>query len=171
MACALTQGYTLDCRDSAGGVKSVYFIEHGNVTGVTVASGVVSAIAKAGGGRFYKYTLHRATASFTEEFQDNIQNGTVFNRQTLNIILNKMQASLRNEISLLAANVLLAVVEDQNGKYWLAGYENGLMREGGSGGTGTALGDRNGYTLNFTGDERIMAYEVNSSVIAGLTTP
>ncbi len=171
MACALTQGYSLDCRDSAGGVKSVYFIEHANVTWVTQASGTVSAIAKANNGRFWKYNLQRATASFTEEYQDSIENGTTFNRQTLTIILNKMQAATRNEIALLAANVLMAVVEDQNGKYWLLGYQNGLMREGGSGATGTALGDRNGYNLVFTGDERLMAYEVSSSVVTGLETP
>jgi len=171
MACALTQGYSLDCRDSAGGVKSVYFIEFGNVSGTTVASGVVTAIAKANNSRFWKYNLQRATASFTEEYQDSAENGTSFNRQTLTVILNKMQASLRNEIALLAQNRLLAVVEDRNGKYWLLGYENGIQREGGNGSTGTAMGDRNGYTLTFTGDEKNMAYEVTSGIIAALETP
>ena len=26
MACALTQGYTLDCKDSLGGITEVYFM-------------------------------------------------------------------------------------------------------------------------------------------------
>jgi hypothetical protein len=49
MACALTQGYALDCRDSLGGITEVYFIEFKNVSAVTEASGVVSAITKGAG--------------------------------------------------------------------------------------------------------------------------
>ena len=37
MACALTQGYSLDCRDSLGGITEVYFIEKGNISAITVA--------------------------------------------------------------------------------------------------------------------------------------
>ena len=171
MACALTSGYSLDCRDSAGGIKSVYFIEIDNVSGTTSSAGVITVIGKANGKRLWKYNLQRATASASEEFNDSAENGTSFQRQTLTIILNKMQATTRNEIALLAQNRLLAVIEDRNGKYWLYGKENGLQREGGSAATGTAMGDRNGYELIFTGDEKDMALEVQSSVIAGLETP
>lgn len=110
MACALTTGYSLDCRDSAGGVKSVYFIEIDNVSGVTSASGTISAIAKANNRTFYKYNLQRATAEAMEEYQDSAENGTTFVNQTLSIVLNKMQAATRNEIALLAQNRLLAVI-------------------------------------------------------------
>lgn len=171
MACALTQGYSLDCRDSAGGIKSVYFIAIDNVSGVTSSNGTITAIAKANNARFWKYNLTRATGSAMEEFNDSVENGTSFNRQTLTIILNKMQAATRNEIALLAQNRLLAVVEDRNSKYWYYGKDNGLMREGGSAQTGTAMGDRNGYELIFTGDEKDMALEVQSSVITTLETP
>lgn len=168
MACALTQGYTLGCRDSAGGLKSVYFIEMDNVSGVTESAGTVSAIAKANAGKFYKYNLQRATASWNEAYNDSAENGTSFHVQTLTIILNKMQAATSNEIKLLAQNKLLAVVEDRNGKYWLLGRENGLERSGGQGGSGTAMGDRNGYELTFTSDNVQYAPEVTSGIIAGL---
>ena len=171
MACALTQGYSLDCRDSAGGIKSVYFSAIDNVSGVTSSNGTISAISKANNSRFWKYNLTRATGSAMEEFNDSIENGTSFNRQTLTIILNKMQAATRNEIALLAQNRLVAVIEDRNSKYWYYGKDNGLMREGGSAQTGTAMGDRNGYELIFTGDEKDMALEVQSAVISTLETP
>lgn len=171
MACLLTIGYSLDCKDSNGGIKSVYFSEIDNVSGFTTSAGTVTAIAKANGGRFWKYNLTRSTGSAMEEFNDNIQNGTNFNKQTLTIILNKMQVATRNEIALLAQNRLLAVIEDNNGKYWLYGKANGLEREGGSAQTGTARGDRNGYELIFTGEEKDMAMEVSSGIITGLTTP
>lgn len=168
MACALTQGYTLGCRDSAGGLKSVYFIEMDNVSGVTESAGTVSAIAKANAGKFYKYNLQRATASWSEAYNDSAENGTSFHVQTLNIILNKMQAATSNEIKLLAQNKLMAVVEDRNGKHWLLGRENGLERSGGQGGSGVAMGDRNGYDITFTSDNVQYAPEVASGIIAGL---
>jgi hypothetical protein len=40
----------------------------------------------------------------------------------------------------------------------------------GSGQSGTAEGDRSGYTLTFTGKEPSLAHSVNSTVSSALTT-
>jgi hypothetical protein len=170
MPCALTQGYTFDCKDNIGGLKSVWFIGWNDVSSVTVASGLVSAITKSAGKVFYKYQLVRNTASFTENIAGSIENGTVVYNQELTIVINKMNVSMRNEILLLAQNNLMAVVEDQNGRYWLGGRYNGLDLLTGSSSTGTAQSDRNGYTLTFSGGEKELAPEVSSGIIAGLTT-
>jgi len=170
MPCALTQGYTFDCKDNIGGLKSVWFIGWNDVSSVTVASGLVSAITKSAGKVFYKYQLVRNTASFTENIAGSIENGTVVYNQELTVVINKMNVSMRNEILLLAQNNLMAVVEDQNGRYWLAGRYNGLDLLTGSSSTGTAQTDRNGYTLTFSGGEKELAPEVSSGIIAGLTT-
>lgn len=169
MACALTQGYTLDCKDSIGGIKAVWFIAAGDVSAVTEVSGVVTAITKASGKVFYKYQLVKNSSSLTENVNANVQNGTVFYAQELAVILNKMQANTRNEILLLAKNNLLAVVQDANDKYWLLGKQNGLDLTAGSSATGTAQADRSGYTLTFSGGEKELAPEVTSGIIAGLT--
>ncbi len=171
MPFALTTGYSLNCRDSAGGIKSVYFIEFDNVSGVTESSGTATAIAKANGGRFYKYNLQRNTSSWNEAYNASPDNGTFFHTQTLNLILNKMQAAMSQEIKLLAQNRLLAVVEDRNSKYWLLGRENGLELSGGQGGSGTQFGDRNGYEINFETQNIAPALEVSSGIISALTTP
>lgn len=170
MACSLTQGFNLDCRDSIGGLKEVYIIEKGNVSATTEASGIVSAITKSTGTRFWKYALIRETSNFDQTITSNEANGTVFYAQTLQIILNKMQASVRNEIMLLAKNNIIAVAVDNNGKGWLLGEEQGLVL-GGNSGSGTAWGDRNGSTLTFTGNEKELAPEVSSSCIETLETP
>lgn len=167
--CGLTQSYSLDCKDSLGGIKSAWFIAYADVTAVTEASGVVSAITKAVGKKFYKYQLVRNTSSVTENITSSVENGTVFYAQELSIILNKMQANTRNEILLLAQNNLMAVIEDANGKYWLLGKGNGLDLSGGNSGSGTGQGDRNGYTLTFSGGEKELAPEVSSTIIAALT--
>lgn len=170
MPCALTQGYTFDCKDNIGGIKNVWFIGWNDVASVTVASGVVSAITKGSGKVFYKYQLVRNTASFTQNIAGSIENGTIVYNQELTVVINKMQVSMRNEILLLAQNNLMAVVEDSNGRYWLSGRYTGLDLLSGSATTGTAQTDRNGFTLTFSGGEKELAPEVQSAVISTLTT-
>jgi ligand-binding sensor domain-containing protein len=170
MSCALTSGYTFDCKDNIGGLKSVWFIGYNDVASVTEASGVITAITKDAGKVFYKYQLVRNTASFTENIAGSIENGTVVFNQELLIVINKMQTSMRNEMLLLAKNNMMAVVEDQNGRYWLAGRFNGLDLLTGSVSTGLAQADRNGYSFTFSGGEKESAPEVSSAVISTLTT-
>ncbi len=170
MACALTSNYTLDCRDSVGGVVEIYFIEAGNVTAITEASGNVSAITKASGKVFRKYEQDQDTAFFVENLNSNVQNGSIFYQQELTIVLNKMQTATRNELLLLLKNRLIAVVKDANGAYWLLGKTRFLYSTGGNSGSGTASGDRNGYTFTFTAMEPELAPSVSSGIIAGLLT-
>ena len=89
MSCALTQGYTLDCRDSLGGIVEVYFTEAANVTASTEASGVITALTKATGKRFWKYELVKDTSMFNQTLNASVANGTVFYGQELQIVLNK----------------------------------------------------------------------------------
>lgn len=168
--CALTQGFNLDCRDSVGGIKEIYIIEKGNVSSITEASGVVTALTKASGTRFWKYSQIRETSNFDQTFNNNEGAGTLYVTQTSQVVLNKMQASVRNEIMLLAKNNVIQVAIDNNGKGWLLGKEHGLVMTGNSG-SGTAWADRNGSALTFTGNEKELAPEVASGVISALETP
>lgn len=171
MACALTQGYSLDCRDGAGGVKNVWIANYSNVSGVTAADGIITAISKANNGRFWKYEQYRDTSEAFEEINGSSENGTVFYAQSVVLALRKMQASIRNEIKLLASALTVMVVEDRQGKYWYYGETNGLELNTGRIGTGKVMGDKNGYDLTFNGAEPSPAQEVSADVIAGLTTP
>ena len=171
MPCNLTQNMTIDCKDSIGGLKEVLFIEFDNVTAITEASGVVTAITVSTGKQFRRYVFPKESSFFTETPNANVQNGTLFYQQELTIVINKMQANTRNEIQLLAQNRLLAIGLDNNSKYWLLGKERALDVTGGDGGTGTATGDRNGYTRVFTAMERNMAPEVQSTIITALLSP
>jgi len=171
MPCALTQNYSLDCKDSLGGITEVYFIAAADVTSTTEASGVITALVKASGKRFYKYELVKGTSQLVENVNANVQNGTIFYAPELTIVLNKLQANTRNEILLLAQNRLVAVAKDNNGSFWYLGKTRALDLTAGSAGTGTADGDRSGYTLTFTGAEPALAPAVNSAVAAALMTP
>lgn len=170
MSCALTQGYTLDCRDSIGGAKSIHFIETANITAITPTAGVITAMTKATGKRFWKYVPARDTAHGKSTQTINVQNGTNYFMQEVSMSINKLQTNTRLELQKLAQNNVYAVVTDANGKHWLYGYQNGLDASAGESGTGAAPGDRNGYTLTFTGSEPEDAIEVDSATFAALET-
>jgi len=171
MPCALTSGYQLDCKDNAGGILEVYFIERGAVTSISEASGVVTGLTKASGKRFWKYELPKETGSLTENMTGNIQNGTVFYASELKIVVNKLNVTIRNEIKLLAQATMIAVAKDNNGKYWLIGRTSGIDLTTGTLGTGTAFGDRSGFDMTFSGSEPEPMLEVNSTVASALETP
>jgi hypothetical protein len=168
MACALTQGFILDCKESLGGVKSVRFVEFDNVASIAYSTGVAT-LTMAAGKKFWKYAQVRETSSFTETITANVQNGTIFYQQELTVILNKLAAATRNEILLLAKNRLMAIVEDMNGSFWLVGAKNGADITSGNSATGTASGDRNGYSLTFQAMEADPMWSVSSAAISALT--
>jgi len=170
MSCALTQGYTLGCRDSVGGIPEVRFIEFNNVTGVALnASFLVTGITTTGSTKFWRYQLPKQTSQFTQTDNASEENGTIFYQQDLQIVLNKMTATLRNELLLLGRNRLMAIVSDRNGAFWLLGSRNGMYLSAGTAQTGTAMGDRNGYDVTFTGMEEIPMLSVSPGIIAALT--
>lgn len=171
-SCSLTSDYVFGCDIGSGGIgKECYIIELNNISSVTESSGTLTAITKATGKVFRKYQLVQDTANFEESLVGNKPNGTLFYSQKGTIIINKQQVAVRNEILLLAKNFISIVIKDNNDTYRLFGRVTGLGLTGGSATTGVAWGDRNGYTLEFTGNERELAPFVSDAVIATLQTP
>lgn len=171
MSCDLTTGFSRGCRNSKGGIKNVYFTELANKDTLTAASGVITAFTLNTGKQFFKYEMAKQVSNFTEAHTSSRENGTLFYLQVANVILNKMEAVKRNEILLLNQNINMIIMEDNNGKFWLLGETNGMEHTTGESGSGTTFGDRNGYTLEFTGEEGEMAQEVDSTLIAALSAP
>jgi hypothetical protein len=170
MSCALTQSYSFGCDVGSGGLKEIYLIELENVSSITESSGTLTAITKASGKVFRKYQLVQDTAQANEALVGNAQNGTLYYSQSVTIVINKQNVSVRNEILLLAKNRLAIVAVDNNDTYRLYGWDQGLRLTEGNAGTGTAWGDRNGYTLTFTGNQNKLAYFVDSTTFATLET-
>ncbi len=180
MSCDITSGFELGCRDNSGGIKNLYILgASGSVAGtiesVTDASeGLISDIS--GSGVFYKYELFRQTSDFSEAISATPENGTVFYEQSLNATFFKLQSATRNQIRVLAKNPDLKVIvetnngsEDGIGRYWLLGEQNGVQLLSGTGASGTAFGDLNGYSLTFTGQEPEPASEISGSLVGALT--
>jgi len=178
--CDITSGFTLGCRDNTGGIANLYILS-GSITTVADASeGLISGIT--GSGEFFKFELFRQTSDFTEAITSTPENGTVFYEQTLNAVFFKLQSSTRNQVKVLAQNPNLKVIVETNngtvdgvGRYWLLGEDRGMQLLSGTGATGTAFGDLNGYSLTFTGQEPNPASEISgsagtlASALAGIT--
>jgi hypothetical protein len=153
MSCSLTTGYALGCRDSVGGIKTIY-VQGWNATGTvnTNGSGTVTGFTGFSSG-FYEYDLTKATSSMTETLNASIENGSIYYTPEVTFTINKLQVAVRNELRLLARNRLLVIVQDNNNRYWVLGAANGLEATAGTAGSGTAFGDRSGYEMTLTGME------------------
>jgi len=168
MACDITSGFSLGCRDNIGGIENVYILS-GSVTTVTAATGAISDLS--GDGVFYKFELPRNVGQFVETPTPSLENGTVFYSQVVDIAMHKLQASVRNQVKVLAQNPALKIVvetsngsDDNVGQFFYIGQYRGATVTAGSGATGTAVGDANQYALTFeAGGEPYPAQEITTS--------
>lgn len=156
MACDLTTGFTVGCNDSSGGIAEFWFSNMPSDFAIAYdASGQATGITGTGLA-YYKYETTNAQGA-ASVMNDNpvvdSANGTSYFDQTATYVLNKMDNAKRNEVKLLARAKLSIIIKDNNGTYWLMGATNGVRLTAGDNGTGTALGDRNGYSLSFQGQE------------------
>ena len=173
--CDITSGFTLGCRDNTGGDKNIYILS-GSISTLTGAeNGLITDID--GYGTLYKFELVKETADHTETITVSEENGTVFYETALNAAFHKMQSATRNQVKVLAKNPNLKIIietnngsEDGVGKFFLMGQENGASLTAGTGASGKAFGDMNGYSLTFTAKEPNPMCELSGSALAGVLT-
>lgn len=169
MACTLSSGLALGCRESVGGIKTAYILDaSGEAITVTEANGVVSALSVGATSitdvavGMFEFEQNKQTANVVETVTASEENGTVFYQSVLSLVFNKLEATKLNALKVLAANSKLAiVVEDNNGKLWMPGNTNGMVVSGGTSESGTAFGDRSGITVEFTGYHSSPMFEVS----------
>lgn len=164
MACILSNGYTLGCRDNTGGIAEVYIGEW-NGDSLTYTYGTDNIIGTFSGttASFYTFEQEIETGSYTENGQFSTENGTAFYEQTLSITLHKLDASLRNKILLLGQGKWRIIIKDQRGNYWLMGKQNPVRVSASTPGLGKAYGDLNGAIITFTGKEPEPTHQVSST--------
>jgi hypothetical protein len=151
MACDLTAGRLWECKEQVGGIKTVYFADFGDLTGLTVSNGAISTGLT--GKTLYRYELPDYTGNLTETLTASAESGTLFYEQALEITLHKLRAADSDEIKLLAKGRPHCIVVDNNDNQLLLGFQKGLNVTTVAGQTGTAAGDLSGYVLSFTASE------------------
>lgn len=179
LTCILSEGLNLTgcTKDNTGGVEQVIFanfkdvVPAGTPTGFTYDSTtgeVTNIVTGATASDWYIFDCVKETSSLAEAIAVNVQNGTIAFTPTVSLVMNKMNTQKRNLIHMLALGLLVAVVKDNNGTYWMVGQKKGLDVTAVDNNTGTALGDRNGSTITLTGAESLPMAALSASAVTKL---
>ena len=150
MACDLTAGRKVPCKDVIGGIVRAWFVDFGDLGTVTKVDDEITDLS----GTFtcFQYDL-KGNNSLETGITSSRENGTTFFEETLTLTLPKLSKEDNKELKLMAYGRPHIAVEDRNGNFLLCGLEHGMEVTGGSIATGTAFGDLSGYSLTLTGQE------------------
>jgi len=170
MSCDIANGRLEVCKDAVGGIDAVYFVNFGDYTGITydgTNTDVIDSVA--GVSSLYKYEL-KGTNSFEQVLNSSRENGTSFVEQTLSMTLKKQDAVTHKNVKLLAYGRPHIVIKNRNNQFFFAGLEHGMEVTTANVSNGTAMGDLNGYTLTFVGNEKLYANLIDVSTESALAT-
>ena len=168
MSCNLSAGRLVSCKDTLGGIKTIFIGQayaNNAVTNSAFTADGTDALqintmgfaswSSASGGvmTLYRYELRPNLSSMTVNVTANKDNGTTFYTQTLSVTLQKLDAAMNNELKLIGYARPQIFILDTNDNLWLMGATNGCDLTGGTIITGTAMGDMQGYTMEWSSDE------------------
>lgn len=169
MACNITTGRKIPCKDAVGGLRNVYFIDFGELGAIVYDSVNTDVIEDFDGDPpAFLYNL-KGNSSFEQTVTSSRENGTTFFEQVLNLTFTKLDALTNKQLKLIAFGRPHVIVEDYNGNLFVMGLENGAEVTGGTIVTGAAMGDLSGYTLILTGQEKVPANFIEAKATVALT--
>tara|TARA_R100000781_G_scaffold24135_3_gene17878 strand:+ start:1296 stop:1901 length:606 start_codon:yes stop_codon:yes gene_type:complete len=173
MACQLTLGRKVDCKDSIGGLRTLYIMPDycGNIeSSATIANCEMTNAGFTAWSTYgdptsskqtlLKYNLRPQLSSLTVNFNSDPATGTTFFNQTLSVTLQKINHDSTNQLLLAAYNRSQIFVRDANDNIFLLGMNTGVNITGGTMVSGSAKGDLSGYTLEFTADEKLPPIQI-----------
>ena len=158
MACDLTKGRGIPCRNLIGGVKYIYFGQFDEISAITTVASEVTDI-EMGSNTLFRYSVRRGNASVTETITGSTENGTVVYAPSLNVKLTGLSKEDQNELKLLAQNRLVCFVQlnqtltNDHNVILCLGATNGLDLNTGTNASGAAFADMNGYDWTLEGQE------------------
>ena len=167
MACNLTRGLLVDCKDQIGGLKKIFFTQSycsdirasATFNGTNVLQMDTAGFANwdiYGGStvNVFQYDLRPNLSSVTVNINSDPATGTTFFEQTLSLTLQKLTVAQTNELKLISYNLSQVFVLDNNDNVFLLGMDNGCDISGGTAVTGAAKGDMTGFTLELRAEEK-----------------
>ena len=164
MACDITRGRLIDCKDTIGGLKAIY-IAKGYANNIEAVATIANTEMTAGGfatwsssagsaTTVFKYDLIQNLSSLSVTINSDNANGTTFFTQALSVTLQKIDHDMTNELRLMAYSRSQIFVQDSNDNVFLLGVVGGCYVTGGTVITGVAKGDLNGYTIEWGAEEK-----------------
>jgi hypothetical protein len=167
--CQLSAGRNEVCKESVGGLQGVYFINY-STGSFAKTNNEVTAVPS--GSTLYYYEL-KGNSSMTETVNSSRDNGTTFFSQELTLNLKKLTNEMTTQLKLMAYGRPQIIVWTMNGEALLLGEKEGCDVTAGTIQTGGAMGDLFGYSVTFTGQEKLPAAFISGSnttnALGGLT--
>lgn len=158
-----------DCEANIGGVKKIWMNLKDHVA-ATASEGAISAITVSGSA-WQQFPFRKGAASMTSNLQKDDTAGSYFWETDLAMNFQRMETRKRIAVMALTQAEAVAIVQDNNDKYWFLGYDEYLTSTGGTGETGTAKTDANQYTVTLQDSSKELPYEIPEEVIAELNLP
>lgn len=155
MACNLTRGFSLECNEGVGGVKEVFIQNWSKFqAGVTQdADGIITGFTVTSAVTLYRYQPNRNTGALTVTPTPNLENGTLYYVQTVEMTLGKLDNEKRKELELLSKAKVAVFVRLYDDQILMVGTTDGAFLTAGTYQSGKTKGDLNGYTLTLTAEE------------------
>jgi hypothetical protein len=163
MACDITAGRLRPCKNSLGGLGSLFLFNFVD-NPFTVVNGVVTAINPLLT-EVFEYELEGDGNNVVETLTSDRNTGTAVNTQVITAVLKKIDATSSAQMNLLAYGFPMAVVRDRNGFYHAIGIDDGIDFVVAQA-TGGAKTEMNGYTLTGTSTTGALSPKLDTATIA-----
>jgi len=153
------------CKDNAGGIKAIYIADVDSISGVTASTGeTITSIAMSGTAKFQKWEFAAQTGTFTSTATISEENGTLYFQNDCSLVFAQMEKVKRLQIMAATVSNTVVIVKDSNDRLFYMGYDNPVSASAAGGEAGTAMGDRNGYTITLTDFSKGLPMEVEMTV-------
>lgn len=167
MACTPVSfnGLARNCEANSGGVKVVYIVDRSYVTDIDVTDDMIKGITLETGKKFKAFNFKKGAASLTSTATLDPSTGVSFITSVLSMQFAKMETVKRIEMSAMILADMAVIVLDNNGKYWLLGYDNYAYATNATGETGAQRTDANQYTIEISDESEDLPYEIDPTII------
>jgi hypothetical protein len=163
----ILNGLGRDFTKGFGGLKAVYLAPYQMISGQTITlSGGTTNVAsfQAPVNAFKRYVFGKESKSeFTESLVTNVASASQSVESTLTMVFRRNEAVKRNEAKIIAATEVIAIIEDNNGYIYVAGFMNGMDQTTAAPVTGALYADANNLTLTLKGLEQFLAPTLTST--------
>ena len=160
------QGIDFDCNANLAGIKNVWLTYYEDATVDMDTSAHTATVTLGTGVTWYKYSFARNSSSLNSTLTKDDANGTRYYTNTLTLVFNKLTTNKHLEVMALAAEKLIALVEDNNGKVWVVGADSYISGVSEEVGTGTSADDRSGYNVTIEGTSAYLPFEYDGNLPA-----
>tara|TARA_R110000803_G_scaffold79077_4_gene144554 strand:+ start:1895 stop:2464 length:570 start_codon:yes stop_codon:yes gene_type:complete len=154
MACLITAGRLVECKDAIGGVKRVYLMNFVEDYGFTLGTGATAfQVDDLPTTEVFQYDLRPDLSGLTVNVGADSATGTTSFEQVFVFTLQQVKLADAAQIEAMAQGQLIAYVLDNNDNVWCCGMRHGLDVTAGVVQTGATRTELTGINLTLTGRE------------------